>query len=164
VRKRENVYRVADTGDPDGTLPDRVFGPGEKQAFLSGVDVLVVALSLTPATEGLIGEQELRMLKPTSILINPSRAEIIREDAFIRCLQERWVRAAALDVHYAYPLPPDHPLWSMPNLMLTPHVSGSAASPHFLERVYDIFTRNLERYLAGQPLLNELTRDQLSGR
>jgi len=164
VRKRENVYRVVGTGDPDGGLPDRVFGPDDKQAFLSGLDILVVSLALTPATEGIIGERELRMLKPTSILINPSRANIIREDAFVRCLRERWIRAAALDVHYAYPLPPGHPLWSMPNLMLTPHVSGSGASTHFLERIYDIFTQNLERYVSDQPLLNELTQEQLMGR
>ena len=163
VKKRTDVYRVAGTGDPDGTLPDRVFAPVERAPFLSGVDFLVIALPLTPATEGLIGEDELRMLKPTAILINPARAPIIREEAFVKCLREGWIRGAAMDVHYAYPLPPDHALWAMPNLVLTPHISGSGASTHFLERVYDIFTQNVERHVAGEPLLNELSESQLRG-
>ena len=163
VKKRDTIYRVPGTGDPDGVLPDRVFGPKQKREFLSGLDVLVMALPLTPATEGLVGEQELRMLKPNAILINPARAPLIQEEAFVRCLRENWIRGAALDVHYAYPLPSDHPLWSMPNLVLTPHISGSAASTHFLDRIYSIFTQNLERYGAGQALLNELSESQLRG-
>ncbi len=82
----------------------------------------------------------------------------------LRCLRESWIRGASLDVHYAYPLPPDHPLWSMANVILTPHISGSGLSPHFQERIYDIFTINVERYCGGRPLLNELTADQIEGR
>ena len=103
------------------------------------------------------------MLKPSAILINPARAALIREEAFVRCLREEWIRGAALDVHYAYPLSPDHPLWSMPNLVLTPHISGSAASTHFLDRIYDIFAQNLARYNAGEALLNKLSEAQLKG-
>ena len=163
VRKRTDIYRVEETGDPDGVLPDRLFGPERKREFLAGVDFLVMALPLTPATQGIVGEEELRQLKPSAILINPARAGLIREDAFVRCLREKWVRGAALDVHYAYPLPPDHPLWTMPNLVLTPHISGSAASTHFLDRIYDIFAQNLERYGSGRALLNELSKAQLRG-
>jgi phosphoglycerate dehydrogenase-like enzyme len=163
VRKRTNIYCVQGTGDPDGVLPDRVFGPDRKREFLTGVDVLVMALPLTPVTEGIVGEEELRMLKPSAILINPARAALIREDAFVRCLREKWIRGAALDVHYAYPLPPEHPLWSVPNLVLTPHISGSVASTHFLDRIYDIFAQNLQRYGAGRALLNELSASQLRG-
>jgi len=163
VKKRTNTYCVEGTGDPDGVLPDRVFAPDQKHEFLGGVDFLVMALPLTPATEGLVGEQELKMLKPSAILINPARAALIREEAFVRCLREEWIRGAALDVHYAYPLSPDHPLWSMPNLVLTPHISGSAASTHFLDRIYDIFAQNLARYNAGEALLNKLSEAQLKG-
>ena len=103
------------------------------------------------------------MLKPSAVLINLARAKIIEEQAFIRCLKEGWIRGASVDVHYAYPLPPEHPLWSLPNIIMTPHIGGSADSPHFLWRTYDIFTQNLERYSTGQPLLNELTEAQLRG-
>ena len=97
------------------------------------------------------------------MLINPARAPIIREQAMIRCMRENWIHGASLDVHYAYPLPPEHPLWSMPNVVLTLHISGSCGSPHFLERAYNIFIQNLKRFLAGEPLLNELTPEQLRG-
>jgi phosphoglycerate dehydrogenase-like enzyme len=163
VARRELKYVLPGTGDPDGVLPDRVFAPGHIQEFLRGVDFLIISVPLTNKTRGLIGEQELRWLKPTAVLINPARAAIIEEQAFIRCLREKWIRAAALDVHYAYPLPPEHPLWTMPNLILTPHISGATAGTHFLERAYDIFTGNVERFCAGQPLLNELTAAQLRG-
>ena len=111
----------------------------------------------------MIGEKELRMLKPSAVLINPARAPIIQEEAYVKCLSEGWIRGSALDAHYAYPLPPDHPLWSLPNVIMTPHISGSCGCPHFLERVYDIFSQNLRRFSTGQPLLNELTEAQLRG-
>ena len=163
IKPRPLTYCVEGTGDPDGVLPDQAFSPSQVEQFLSGLDYLFVSLPLTPATEGLITENQLRLLPASSVVINPARAAIIEEEAFISCLQQNWIRGASLDVHYAYPLPPDHPLWEMPNLIMTPHVSGSSASPHFLERFYDIATQNLERFINCQPLLNELTASQLSG-
>ncbi len=163
IKDRPAIYRVEGTGDPHGVLPDRVFAPSQMREFLGGLDYLCLGMALTPATTGLIGEEELRMLKPSAVLINPTRAAIIEEKAFIRCLAEKWIRGASLDVHYAYPLPPEHPLWSMPNLIMTPHISGSATSPYFLQRIYDIFAQNLQRFMTHQPLLNELTEAQLKG-
>lgn len=164
IKDRQSIYRVEGTGDPEGRLPDRVFEPAQMEEFLGGLDYLILGMALTPATTGLMRENELRMLKPSAVLINPTRAAIIEERAFVRCLQERWIRGASLDVYYAYPLPPEHPLWSLPNLIMTPHISGSAAGPNFLNRIYDIFTQNLERFVAQRPLLNELTTEQLQGR
>jgi len=164
IAKRPLTYRVEGTGDPEGVLPDRVFSTERKEEFLGGLDYLFITMPLTPATKGLIGEHELRMLKPTAVLINPARAAIIDEQIFIRCLKENWIRGASLDVHYAYPLPPEHPLWTMPNLVMTPHISGSAASPYFFQRIYDILAQNLARYVSGQPLLNELSESQLKGK
>jgi phosphoglycerate dehydrogenase-like enzyme len=163
TRKREMKYVLPGTGDPDGVLPDRVFATAQTGEFLRGLDFLVVAVPITNVTKGIIGERELRMLKPSAVLINPARAPIVDEQALLRCMREKWIRAAAFDVHYAYPLPPEHPLWSMPNVILTPHISGSAASTHFMERAYDIFVQNVERYAAGKPLLNELSESQLRG-
>jgi len=163
VRERKLTYRVAGTGDPQGLLPDRVFSPEHVKEFLGGLDYLILGVPLTAATTGLISENELRLLKPSAVVINPTRAAVIDPQAFIRCLREKWIRGASLDVHYAYPLPPEHPLWAMPNLVLTPHISGSAASPQFLTRIYDIFTQNLVRLINHQPLLNELSEAQLRG-
>lgn len=164
IKKRSSTFCVEGTGDPEGVLPDRVFSPGQIEEFMGGVDYLVVTVPLTPATKGIIGERELRMLKPHAVLINCARAPIIEEQAYLRCLREKWIRGSSLDVHYAYPLPAEHPLWKMPNLIMTAHISGAALSDKFLPRAYSIFLQNLERFTKGKPLLNELTEDQLKGK
>ena len=163
VRPRGHTYCVPGTGDPDGTLPDRVFTAGQELEFLAGLDFLVLAMPLTKNTEGLVGERELRALPRTAFVLNPARGPLIREDALLRALRENWIAGAALDTHYHYPMPPDHPLWHFPNVIMTPHISGSAESPHFLERIWDIFVENVRRHLAREPLLNELTPAQLAG-
>lgn len=162
ISTRDNIYRVANTGDPLGQLPDRVFTLAEKQAFLSELDFLILALPLNPQTEGIIGENELQTLPNHAIVLNPARGSLIQEDVLIRALQENWIAGAALDTHYAYPLPPQHPLWSMSNVMLTPHISGSSQSQHFTRRIWEIFTENVERFRSGKLLLNELSYRQLA--
>jgi phosphoglycerate dehydrogenase-like enzyme len=164
ARRTDHTYCVGDTGDPNAVLPDRVFSEAEKAEFLKGIDYLIVGVPLTPATRGVIGEKELRLLQPSAVLINCARAHVIEESAYIRCLREKWIRGSSLDVHYAYPLPPQHPLWEMPNVIMTAHISGSSGGTHFLPRIYDVFTQNLARYVAGKPLLNELTQSQLQGK
>jgi phosphoglycerate dehydrogenase-like enzyme len=159
----DNVYFVPGTGDPEGVLPDRVFLAGEELDFLSGLDFLILAMPLTPATEGIIGERELRALPRSAFLLNPSRGPLIQEAALLRALTEKWIAGAAIDTHYQYPLPPGHPLWGFPNVILTPHISGSAQSPHFLDRTWDIFVENIQRLVHRRPLLNELSAAQLSG-
>ncbi|MBM3796752.1 MAG: D-2-hydroxyacid dehydrogenase [Acidobacteria bacterium] len=163
IPPRENVYRVEGTGDWNGTLPHRVFRAGDEDSFLRELDFLVVSLPLTKATEGLIGERELRALPRSAFLLNPARGPIVQQAALLRALDEGWISGAALDTHYVYPLPPEHPLWRYPNVILTPHISGSSMSQHFRDRVWDIFGKNLRRYLAGQELLNRLTPAELAG-
>ena len=163
VRPTGLVYQVPGTGDPDGTLPHRVFRSGEEKAFLAGLDFLVVAMPLTSATEGLIGEEALRCLPPHAFILNPARGAIIREEPLVRALREGWIAGAALDTHYHYPMPPEHPLWGLPNVLFTPHISGSSLSPNFRSRLWDIFALNLGRYERGEPLLNELSALQLMG-
>jgi phosphoglycerate dehydrogenase-like enzyme len=159
----ENVYTVPGTGDPDGTLPDRVFLAGEELAFLGGLDFLILAMPLTPTTEGIIRERELRALPRSAFVLNPSRGPLIQEQALLQALTDGWIAGAAIDTHYKYPLPPEHPLWRFPNVILTPHISGSAQSPYFLDRTWEIFVENVRRLRAGRPLLNELSTSQLAG-
>jgi phosphoglycerate dehydrogenase-like enzyme len=163
VKALENVYGLSGTGDPIGVLPDRVYRAGQEIEFLSGLDFLVLAMPLTKATEGLIGERELRALPRTAYLLNPARGPIVREEALLRALRENWIAGAALDTHYHYPMPPDHPLWALPNVIFTPHISGSGLSPNFIPRLWEIFSLNLARFSANRPLLNELTPAQLNG-
>jgi len=163
VGPRGDTYAVAGTGDPDGTLPDRVFTSGQELEFLGGLDFLIVAMPLTGKTEGLIGERELQALPRHAYLLNPARGPIIQEQALLRALREGWIAGAALDTHYKYPMPPQHPLWKFPNVIFSPHISGSSLSPHFRTRLWDIFAQNLQRLDAGQPLLNVITPAQLAG-
>ena len=159
----ENVYAVPGTGDPDGALPEKVFLAGEELQFLSGLDFLILAMPLTPTTEGIVGERELRALPRSAFVLNPSRGPLIQENALLQALTEGWIAGATIDTHYQYPLPPEHPLWRFPNVILTPHISGSAQSPYFLDRTWEIFVENIHRLLTGGPLLNELSPAQLSG-
>jgi phosphoglycerate dehydrogenase-like enzyme len=163
LRSRENFYCVAGTGDPAGKLPDRVFGPGQELEFLAGLDLLVLAMPLTPANKGRIGEVELRAMQPTAFLLNPARGPLVQEQALLRALGEGWIAGAALDTHYYYPMPPEHPLWQLPNVIMTPHISGSDKGPHFAARMWEIIVHNVTQFLAGQPLWNELTAAELNG-
>ena len=163
VGPRNNIYAVPGTGDPAGILPDRVFCAGEEMDFLRDLDFLIVAMPLTKATEGLIGERELRALPRRAWILNPARGPIIQQEALLNALRENRIAGAALDTHYQYPMPPEHPLWKFPNVIFTPHISGSSLSPKFKERLWEIFSMNVERFSRGKPLLNELTPAQLAG-
>jgi phosphoglycerate dehydrogenase-like enzyme len=163
IGRIENVYSVPGTGDPKGKLPDRVFLAGEEFAFLDDLDFLILAMPLTPTTEGIIGERELRALPRSAFLLNPSRGPLIQEQALLKALNDGWIAGAAIDTHHHYPLPSEHPLWRYSNVILTPHISGSAQSPHFLERTWDIFVENAARLIGNRPLLNQLSEAQLSG-
>jgi len=163
VGPRDNAYTVPGTGDPDGTLPDRVFTAGEESDFLGGLDFLVLAMPLTPANTGLIGERELGALKRGAFLLNPARGPLVQEKALLKALELGWLAGAALDTHYYYPMPPEHPLWRFPNVIMTPHISGSDKGPHFTDRIWDIILHNVEHFLAGKPLWNELTPAELNG-
>jgi len=163
IKPRHNTYLVPGTGDPDGVLPVTVFTTGQEQDFLGGLDFLILTLPLTPATQGLIGEKELRALRPTAYLLNPARGPIIQEAALLRALREGWIAGAALDTQHKNPCPPDDPIWQVPNAIVTPHISGSSLGPYFRERMWDLFLQNLTRFTSGQPLLNELSAAQLSG-
>ena len=163
LQPRIEVYQEPGTGDPEGRLPHRIFRQGEEQAFLSGLDFLILAMPLTPQTEGIVGEKELRALPDRCYVLNPARGPLIEERALLRALRENWIAGAALDTHYAYPMPADHPLWDLPNVIFTPHISGSSRNSMFLTRLWQIFRENVERFLEGRNLLNELTPEQLWG-
>ncbi|MDD4102762.1 MAG: D-2-hydroxyacid dehydrogenase [Kiritimatiellae bacterium] len=163
VGPARDAYRVEGTGDPEGALPDRVFQPEQKVDFLSGLDFLLLSMPLTDATRGIVGEAELKLLPPSCYLLNPARGPLVSEEALLKALRDGTIAGAALDTHYHYPMPPDHPLWGMPNVIMTPHISGSTLGNCYRERVWDLFIKNVSRFMAGEPLLNELTAARLRG-
>lgn len=157
------VYTVPGTGDPKGDLPDRVYLSSQEMEFLEALDFLILSMPLTKTTTGIVGEKELQALPSSAFILNPARGPLIQEDALLTALRCGWIAGAALDTHHYYPMPADHPLWRFPNVIMTPHISGSDKSPHFAERSWDILVQNIERLVTGQPLLNELTQGQLRG-
>ena len=127
--------------------------------MLREADFLVLAAPHTPETEGIIGETELALLKPTAVLINIGRGALLDEDALIRALQEKRLAGAALDVFRDEPPPQDSPLWEMPNVILSPHSASTVTQEN--ARITEIFCDNLRRYLGGQPLRNVLDPKRL---
>ena len=115
-------------------------------------DFVVLSLPLTSETEGLIGELELRAMKPTAHLINIARGGTVDELALIKALRERWIAGAVLDTVVEEPLPPNSELWDLPNVTITPHIS--ADTDLYNDRATDLFCANLSRYLAGEELSN----------
>jgi phosphoglycerate dehydrogenase-like enzyme len=161
VKARKDIYCVPGTGDIDGKLPDRIFTETEKEDFLNSLDFLIMAVPQTKTTTGIIGEAELKMLQPHAFILNPARGPLIQEQPFLQSLINGNIAGAAVDTHYYYPMPKDHPLWSLPNVIMTPHISGSSSSNRFLERVWEIFVLNVDRFLKDQLLLNQIEDDEL---
>ncbi len=126
---------------------DVLLPPHRLHDLLRESEYVVLCVPLTPETRGMIGEAELRQMRRDAILINIARGQVVDQSALIRTLQEGWIAGAGLDVFDPEPLPPDSPLWTMPNVIITPHVSG--VNPHYGTRVGDIFVRNLHAFLAG---------------
>ncbi len=120
--------------------------------LLERADWVVLAAPHTAATRGMIGATELARMKPGAVLINLGRGALVDEPALVAALRAGCIAGAALDVVRAEPLAADSPLWAMPNVILTPHVSG--LGPRYWERAVEQFAANLERFLAGRPLVN----------
>jgi phosphoglycerate dehydrogenase-like enzyme len=106
----------------------------------------------------MIDREQFAAMKEGAVLINISRGALVDEDALIEALQEGKLGGAGLDVFREEPLPADSPLWDMPNVLVTPHVSGS--SPHYNERATAIFADNLSRYTRGDPLRNRVIKER----
>jgi phosphoglycerate dehydrogenase-like enzyme len=142
------LRRRAD-GDPIPGV-SRTFQREGLTDFLAECDVLVIAAPLTPATSGLVDRAAIARLKRGSVVVNVGRAPILDTDALVEALQAGHVAGAALDVCPQEPLPPDHPLWRCPNVILTPHTSGFRHG-HW-DEVIEVFADNLDRFRRGLPL------------
>ncbi|MFW6078572.1 MAG: NAD(P)-dependent oxidoreductase, partial [Gemmatimonadota bacterium] len=127
--------------------------------LLESSDYVVLTVPETEQTRGLIDEDALAAMKPGAVLVNVARGGVVDEDALVRALAGGRLRGAALDVFSREPLPAGHPLWRLPNAVVTPHVS--AYSRGYWEREVALVIENLRRYLAGEPLRNVV--DKLAG-
>jgi D-2-hydroxyacid dehydrogenase (NADP+) len=137
---------------------DLLYPPGQLLQLLSDSDFVVLAVPLTSETYRFIGERQLRSMKSTAYLINVARGDVIDEDALIRALEEHWIAGAGLDVFAIEPLPPESRFWELPNVILSPHVSGIMEG--LIERATSVFCENLRRYLTGRRLLNIVHKER----
>ncbi|ODU57480.1 MAG: hypothetical protein ABT01_02145 [Clostridium sp. SCN 57-10] len=131
---------------------DEVYGETQLLEAISGADAVALCVPGTDKTTKFFGERELRAMKSNAILLNVGRGSAVDLDALDRALRDGTIGGAALDVTDPEPLPPEHPLWSAPNILITPHVSGNVSLPLTCNLVCSIFTDNLRRYTAGEPL------------
>jgi phosphoglycerate dehydrogenase-like enzyme len=120
--------------------------------LLRASDIVVIAAPLTDETAGMIGAAQLQEMPEHAWLINIARGRLIDELALRRALEAGWIAGAVLDVFNEEPLPPDSPLYSTPNLIITPHTSWS--SDRVVDRSIDLFVENLRRFAAGETLDN----------
>jgi len=135
----------------------RVLGYDTRYDALRGADIVVVACALTPETEGLISSVELELMEPHAWLVNVARGQHVVTEDLVVGLREDVIGGAALDVTDPEPLPAGHPLWELPNCLITPHVGNTEdmAVPLLSERIKE----NVRRRIAGEPLLGTVNPD-----
>jgi phosphoglycerate dehydrogenase-like enzyme len=158
MHPEDSGYIPEGQGDPTGELVHRLYPYQALHSMLRECDFVIITIPLTPETRRMIGAAELAVLKPTATLIDISRGGVIDHNALLSVLRERKIAGAALDVYEQEPLPADHPLWKLPNVILTPHIAGF--SPHYEQRAVNLFAENLTRYLAGLPLYNRFDAER----
>lgn len=137
---------------------EKMYAPEERLEFFRQTDVVMNSLPLTERTHHFMGPEEFAALPPGAIVINTGRGGTIHTEAMMAALREGRLGAALLDVTDPEPLPPDHPLWSMENVYITPHYSGS--HPGYQERAARIFLENLRRYVAGEEMVNVVDKHE----
>lgn len=142
-----DMQLIAHTRHPDSSLPVRYVS---REELASQADILSVHCTLRPDTRGLIDSHFFKLMKPTSLLINTARAEVIDEKALIEALQNKQIAGAALDGWWKEPAPSTHPLYELPNMLITPHITWSAGTTR--QRMVNELAKVVQAYLLGAPI------------
>ena len=140
-RKKESVY------------VQNVYPLSSLETQLSQYDIVIVTIALTQDTRGLLSAKVLETLSPQTVFINIARAEVLNQETLVRLLQEKKIRYAILDTFTIEPLPKEHPLWTLENVSLTPHISFT--SPKNLVRMFEALKTNLTLFQQGERLINQ---------
>lgn len=145
------------TGDPEGVIPESWFTPAQLHEMLPACDVVVISAPRTAATEGMIGEEELALMKPSARIIIISRGGIVDETALAEALRRGTIGGAVVDSFAEEPPAETNPVLVAPNTILTPHISGGFEE--YWPTLCRLFCQNLERFMVGQPLMNLVNTD-----
>jgi phosphoglycerate dehydrogenase-like enzyme len=149
VAVRENPAKGLDGADA-------VYSPEQIDEVLPQADYVLLCPPVTPATTGLMNAARLAKMKPDAYLINVARGPLIDEPALLDALQKRRIAGAALDVFNEEPLPSSSPFWLLDNILITPHTA--AVTERLWERHYRLIVDNMKRFLAGEPLMNQVDK------
>ncbi|WP_217545520.1 D-2-hydroxyacid dehydrogenase [Streptomyces sp. GbtcB6] len=129
-----------------------IHGPDDLDRLMSRADWVIAAAPLTEQTYGMFDAHRFGVMQPSACFINVGRGQLVDEEALVRALNRRWIAAAALDVFATEPLPPDSPLWEVPGLVVSPHMSGDTVG--WRDELGTQFVELYERWAAGRSLLN----------
>jgi phosphoglycerate dehydrogenase-like enzyme len=152
--KKDAGFSLPGVGDPDGAIPARTGGLEDLARFFAESDYVVLTLPATAVTEKVIDRTAIAALPSHAVLVNVARGKILDEAALSDALSDGSLRGAVLDVAVTEPLPNDSPLWEVPNLVLTPHISAINDPVGWWDLVAALMTENLGRYAAGRDLVN----------
>jgi phosphoglycerate dehydrogenase-like enzyme len=144
---RVDVLRIARTERND----PKVYPAADLNSLLSRADIVILILPYTKASHFLIDHEQIALMRQGAVLVNAARGAIVNTDALMEALRANRIRAA-IDVTDPEPLPEGHPLWSCPNLLITPHIGAS--SPQFAPNALRVAADELRRYMHGEPLRN----------
>ena len=136
----------------DELFIDKLYTDRELETMLPKCDIVVLSLPLTPETKYSFDYNKFKLMKKNACLINISRGSVLVESDLIRALQEKEFEHAILDVFEEEPLPPTSPLWEIPNITLTPHISAS--TPYYMERAIHLFAENIKQFIQDKSLVN----------
>ena len=164
VRCSAMGMRVVGFQRKGGAVPavDHIYSAQDEaglDSLITESDYVVLAVPLTNKTRHLMNARRLGLMKPSAHLINIARGDVVDEMALIETLQAGRIAGAGLDVFCQEPLPSESPLWTLPNVLITPHTSPR--EPDREQRAVDLICENIQRYRAGQPLINEMTEDDV---
>lgn len=143
-------FALPGTGDPDGSIPERIVAPDQLAMVAAEADAVALTAPLTAASRGIVSAVVLGAMRRTAWIINVGRGALVDEAALLDALRASRIGGAVLDVFEQEPLPSDHPYWQLPNVVLTPHVSGGVGGDALVE----LLVANLRRYVNAGPLLN----------
>lgn len=147
----DDGFRAPGTGDPDGSIPDRIVGIETLPEVAAEADFVSITLPITARSRGVVGRDVLTALPGHAWIVNTGRGPVVDEEALAEILAAGRIGGAVLDVFGEEPLPPSSPFWRLPNVVITPHVSGASS-----RELSQLVTENLRRFVEGEALLNRV--------
>jgi len=155
-QKKDRGFVLPGTGDPDGSIPDFFYGPGDLHGLLNESDVIVNVLPATIQTEKILDREAFAAMKTRSLFISIGRGKTVDETALIEAIERGTLSGAGLDVFETEPLALSSPLWQFDNVIISPHIGGFFS--RYDEIAMILFRENLRRYMSGKYLLNRVDR------